>query len=254
VQSPFCFGEGLMLQGSHDIQTNTLRIFTVLHALRQDWGGALILCCGLNQQGAALALAANIAGAVCLCLEENPDLCRQALRTGACDFIVNTLDEALRTMKNEVRKHQPLSVGLQGSIAAALQELLTRGVLPELCTNLTADPGHNDVLRHFQSLGAPIIHFGESTAIEGALEAQTILDAVAAEKHWGLYSFPFDTTAALRAFDARALAALPAEDNFRRRWLHAAPRILQRERPIHRVLWLTEQEKQSLPIEATAAI
>lgn len=228
-----------------DSQERVLRTFTVLHTLRQDWGGAVILCCGLGEQGSALALASNIAGAVCLCLEDDPDVCRQALRTGACDFVVNTLDEALRTMKNEVRKHQPLSVGLQGKTSLVLQELLARGVLPELCTNFTDDVSYGEALRHLQSLGARIINFAEAPAIEGSLEARTIIDAAVAERQWRLYSFPFTTTAALRAFDAHALSTLPDEDHLRRRWLHAAPRILQRERPIHRVLWLTEQEKQS---------
>lgn len=232
-----------------DPQENTLRTFTILHALRQDWGGALILCCGLNQQGTALAQAANIAGAVCLCLEDNPDLCRQALRTGACDFIVNTLDEALRTMKNEVRKHQPLSVGLQGDIAAVLQELVDRGVLPELCTNLTSDPSHNEALRRLQSFGARIIHFGhfaENATVEGAIEGQAILEGLINEKQWQLCVFFFETSAALRAFDAHALTILPADDRLRNKWLSAAPRIIQRKRPMFRYLWLTPQENQAL--------
>jgi hypothetical protein len=30
------------------LQSHTLRTFTVLHHLSQDWGGALILSCGLD--------------------------------------------------------------------------------------------------------------------------------------------------------------------------------------------------------------
>src|SRR4051812_1378485 len=89
------------------LQLRTLRAFTLLHHLRPDWGGQLILNIGLGDQ--AIPLASNIAAAVCLSLEQDPALARNALRTGACDFVVNNLGEALRTMKNEVRQSKPLS-------------------------------------------------------------------------------------------------------------------------------------------------
>jgi urocanate hydratase len=235
-----------------DSQARILRTFTVLSTLRQDWGGALILSCGLGPQGASLALASNMAGAVCLSIEEDPDTLKHALRSGACDFIVNTLDEALRTMKNEVRKHLPLSVGLHGNLSFLLRELLARGVSPELCTNLTGDPSHDEAIRQFQSLGALLVDFGNGPRIEAALDARVLLETLTEGKQWQLCSFPFSTSATLRAFDARALAIIPAGDHLRSKWLQAAPRILQRERPIRRVLWLTEQEKQTLHPEFIA--
>lgn len=143
-------------------QTLTLRTFTILHTLRQNWGGELILFCGLNPDGAALALASNIAGAVCLSIEEDPKNLKDALRSGSCDFIVNTLDEALRTMKNEVRKHLPLSVGLQGNPSAVLEELLARGVSPELFTDFTADSRHDKPARQFKLQGAIVLNFSSS--------------------------------------------------------------------------------------------
>ncbi len=102
-----------------------------------NWGGTLILNIGLIDQ--SIPLASTIAGAVCLSLEPDPATARQALRTGACDFVVNTLDEALRAMKNQVRQAKPLSVGLQGNQSQILNEILERGVAPQLVTNLT-DP------------------------------------------------------------------------------------------------------------------
>jgi urocanate hydratase len=228
-------------------QSQILRTFTVLHSLREDWGGALIIACGLSPQGAALALASNIAGAVCLSIENDPAKVKDALRTGSCDFIVNTLDEALRAMKNEVRKHLPLSVGLQGNMTQVLQELLERGVAPELFTDLTGNISHREAVHAFKSSGALIVRF-DSTPIddEESLDANSTLNTFIHDRQWLLHSFPFDTQAALRAFDAHALTLLPEDDFLRRRWLQAAPKILQRERPIHRVLWVTEQEKQIL--------
>jgi hypothetical protein len=227
------------------IQSQILRTFTVLHSLREDWGGALIIACGLSPQGAALALASNIAGAVCLSIENDPAKLKDALRSGSCDFIVNTLDEALRAMKNEVRKHLPLSVGLQGNPTQILQEILERGVAPELFTNLTDNSVSPKAIQSFKSTGALIVYF-DSICDEESLDANSILNTFIHDRQWLLHSFPLDTTAALREFDAQALTLLPEDDLLRRRWLQAAPRILQRERPIRRALWVTEPEKQIL--------
>jgi Urocanase Rossmann-like domain len=228
-------------------QERILRIFTLLSSLRSDWGGALIIACGLNPQGAALALASNIAGAVCLSIEDNPAALKEASRSGSCDFIVNTLDEALRAMKNEVRKRLPLSVGLQGNPAVVLQELLERGVSPQLFTDLTPSPNHLEAIKHFQTSGALIINFDSNhPAEERILDADTLIEAFVLARQWHLHSFTFDAPAAARAFDAQALSLLPEDDSLRRRWLQSAPRILQRERPLRRALWVTELEEHTL--------
>jgi len=235
-------------------QIQILRTYTALHSLHSDrngdWGGALILACGLNENGAALALAANIAGAVCLNLEDNPATLKEAIRSGACDFVVNTVDEALRAMKNEVRKHLPLSVGLQSNPTQALQELHERGVSPQLFTDLTHTPGHLEAVQRFKATGSLVVNFDTNhpANLEGdeTLDADALIEAFVHPRQWRLGSFLFETPAALRAFDAEALSQLPEDDSLRRRWLSAAPRILQRERPIRRTLWLTQTEEEQL--------
>jgi urocanate hydratase len=230
------------------IQSRTLRTFTVLHTLRPDWGGALILACGLNSDGAALALASNIAGAVCLSLEDDPAVAHNALRSGACDFVVNTLDEALRAMKNEVRKHLPLSVGLQGDTTQILGELLERGIAPQLFTNFTEKP-HETAAASLKASGTIMIDFlGRAP---GEPQAENLLQSILIEKQWHLEAFPHPTSSSLRAFDERAIEILPRDDKLRRKWLHSASRILPRELPPQRTLWLTQSEKQLLQNQAT---
>ena len=51
--------------------------------------------------------------------------------------MVNNLDEALRILKNAVRRREPASVGLIGNAAEVLPELAQRGVLPDLLTDQT---------------------------------------------------------------------------------------------------------------------
>ena len=215
------------MDGAEDLQTKVLRAYTVLSSLRPNWPGTLILNVGLNPTGAAVSLAANIAGAVCLTLEPDPTLLRNALRAGACDFIVNTLDEALRAMKNEVRKRCPLSVGLEGDPSALLQEIIDRGVAPELFTAPTAHP---KAAAHFHSRGALLVSFDDPALVLG--------------DRYQLRTFPFATSAELRAFDKLAFSSLPTEDHLRRQWLLSAARIFPRDR--HRTLWLTEEEAATL--------
>jgi Urocanase Rossmann-like domain len=223
-----------MSQPTESTQTRTLLTFTTLYALHQNWPGSLILNIGLDDSGTALALASNIVGAACLTLEPNPILLRTALRLGACDFIVNTLDEALRTMKNEIRKHRPLSVGLGGNPEPLLAEILERGVLPQLFTTPTQTtiPTQTEAAATFQSQGATIL------TLEPAPPPPN--------PNWNLQTFPFQTPSELQTFDIQALNLLPPEDNLRCRWLQSAPRIFHRERPLHRTLWLTAQETRSL--------
>jgi urocanate hydratase len=244
-----------MLPSLNPVQTQPriLRTYTALHSLRSDrngdWGGALIIACGLNPQGAALALASNIAGAVCLNIEDDPTALKEAIRSGCCDFIVNTLDEALRAMKNEVRKHLPLSVGLQGNPTLILQELLERGVSPQLFTDLTHNPDHLEAILRFKASGTLIVNFDTNRSVEeeeGILNADALIEAFVHPRRWHLDSFLFDTPAGLRTFDTYAMSLIPEDDSLRRRWLLSAPRILHRERPIHRAFWVTEDDRELL--------
>ena len=210
-------------------QLRTLRAFTLLHHLHPNWGGKLILNIGLTDQ--SIPLASTIAGAVCLSLEPDPATARQALRTGACDFVVNTLDEALRAMKNEVRQHKPLSVGLQGNESQILQEILERGVAPQLVTNLT-DP---ETRQAFRTQGANLLNRDE---------AATLLTSILEQNKWTAHDYPQPTPTALKFFDTQAATLF--NDTLRRTWLAAAPRLFPRETPPHRTLWLTPSEAEQL--------
>jgi hypothetical protein len=236
-------------------QPQILRTYTILHQLRPAWGGQFILSLGLNPQGAALSIAANIAGAVSLAIDNNPTHIREVVRTGACDFIVTTLDEAIRAMKNEVRKRAPLSVALNADPVTTLNEILERGLSPQIFSTFLTPPDLAPELsttltlaaQRFQSQGAALINFSETPNPQPSPFApgEALLAPLLTERQWTLNTFPFVTPADLRAFDAKALPLFSAEnpnDALRRRWLEAAPRILQRQRPPQRSLWLTESE------------
>jgi urocanate hydratase len=240
-------------------QARTLRIFTVLTCLRSNWAGDLILSCGLSDSGADLALAANIAGAACLSIDRSTESCRAAMRSGAVDFVVNTVDEALRVLKNEIRKRQPLSVALETAPQPALRELLERGVLPQLFTAFTLaaeDPDeaiYLDAAKRFQAQGASLVDFNSTLrSLPSAIESSDILNSYTANHALTLESFPFDSPAALRTFDARVLDLIPTEDP-RHRWATTAPRHFHRSHSTKaqsytRALFVTPHEQAALKL------
>ena len=71
-------------------------------------------------------------------IEVDPERIKKRLRTGYCDFMVNSLDEALRILKNAVRKKENISVGLVGNCADVIPELAERGVVPDILTDQTS--------------------------------------------------------------------------------------------------------------------
>jgi urocanate hydratase len=60
------------------------------------------------------------------------------VKTGYCDVMVNELDEALRILKNAVRKREAASVGLVGNCADVIPEMARRGIVPDLLTDQTS--------------------------------------------------------------------------------------------------------------------
>ena len=103
-----------------------------------DLAGKLIVSGGMGGMGGAQPLAATMAGAAYLGIDVDPERIKKRLKTGYCDFMVNTLDEALRILKNSVRKKENVSVGLVGNCADIIPELAERGVVPDILTDQTS--------------------------------------------------------------------------------------------------------------------
>jgi urocanate hydratase len=103
-----------------DLQLETMRIYKTLIDLREDWGGKLVLCLGSDCAQSGVPSAVSIAGGTTLAIDSDAAALKSAMRAGYLDFVVNTLDEALRTLKNEIRQKRPLSVGLIADVDSAL--------------------------------------------------------------------------------------------------------------------------------------
>ena len=107
-------------------------------------GGKLFYAGELDEEGRALLVAANIAGAATLAASADRDAQKQALRDGIADFVVTNLDEALRILKNQLRKRETVAVCVAQSPSEVQHEMNERGVAPDLQRgDLSIPPSHN---------------------------------------------------------------------------------------------------------------
>ena len=127
--------------GSQGIVQGTFETFSAAgekHFSGGDLAGRLIVSGGMGGMGGAQPLAATMTGAAFLGIDVDAERIKKRLKTGYCDFMVTTLDEALRILKNAVRKKENVSVGLVGNCADIIPELAERGVLPDILTDQTS--------------------------------------------------------------------------------------------------------------------
>jgi urocanate hydratase len=126
--------------GSQGIIQGTFETFAAIAEKHfgGDLAGKLVVSGGMGGMGGAQPLAATMAGACFLGIDVDAERIKKRLKTGYCDFMVNNLDEALRILKNAVRKKEAISVGLVGNCADVIPELAERGVLPDILTDQTS--------------------------------------------------------------------------------------------------------------------
>ena len=126
--------------GTQGILQGTYETFAA--AARQHFGGTLagklVVTGGMGGMGGAQPLAATMNGAAFLGIDVDPERIKKRLKTGYCDVMVTSLDEALRILKNAVRKGEATSIGLVGNCADVIPELAKRGVVPDLLTDQTS--------------------------------------------------------------------------------------------------------------------
>jgi len=141
-----------------------------------DLSGKLIVSGGMGGMGGAQPLAATMSGAAFLGIDVDPERIKKRLKTGYCDFMVNTLDEALRILKNAVRKKENVSVGLVGNCADIIPELADRGVVPDILTDQTSA---HDPLNGYVPDGMPLSEALELRRKDPKAYEEKSLDSIA---------------------------------------------------------------------------
>jgi hypothetical protein len=198
------------------------RLYTALATtvpLDADCGlGGLLLYAGeLDGRGRNLLYAANIAGTASLTASADSAVQRQAIRDGVIDFLVTTLEEALRILKNEIRKRNTVSVGVAADPRRLVEQMLDRGVLPDLLPPASTD----------SETGLTVDEAG-MFLVQGARRAD--FDAGDSEAHgeFVTWSVDFNFPRWLPRLDGCVRAIVPPGDVLRQRWLRLAPRYLGR--------------------------
>jgi hypothetical protein len=196
---------------------------------RADLAHMLVLCEPLSVAGEAPMIAASIAAAASLTIEPVPAAVRHSTRSGAIDFTVNNLDEALRALKNEIRKGLSIAICLEGNQYQILLHMVERGVQPDVVCS--AGPVRLEV-RPFLERGARLVDPNS---------ASLAADQVATT--WSVPDLPGKW---LPLVDEIVAGCLPPEDHLRRTWLKRAPRYLGRAMRVKRYLPLTSEEAQRI--------
>ena len=126
--------------GSQGILQGTYETFGAV--ARQHFGGSLagrlVVTAGLGGMGGAQPLAATMQEGVMLAAEVDESRVDKRLATGYCDRKTRDLDEALGWAREAMASRAPLSIALIANAADFLEELVRRGVVPDVLTDQTS--------------------------------------------------------------------------------------------------------------------
>jgi urocanate hydratase len=127
--------------GTQGILQGTYQTFAAAgetHFGSADLTGRTILTAGLGGMGGAQPLAGTMAGAAVLCVEVDPARIERRLQTRYLDEATDSLDEAVRRVRQAAADRRALSVGLLANAADVVPELARRGEAFDLITDQTA--------------------------------------------------------------------------------------------------------------------
>ncbi|HEY1808111.1 MAG TPA: hypothetical protein VGG42_06080 [Acidobacteriaceae bacterium] len=196
--------------------------------------GKLFLRFGIEGKGLTAMVGASIAGACSLCVEPDPERLREALRAGLCDFVVGPLDEALRILKNELRRGLPVSVGMTAEPNPTLAEMMQRGVQPDFVSLAPGQP---------------------SGLIDSGALAVGETDTPAAGTAVVEWTLPLNEVRAMPQITrivTQILDAARSDTPLRQRWLEQAPRHLGRPFAAHQCVRMTATESAAFATAARA--
>jgi urocanate hydratase len=171
-----------------------------------DLHGKLLLSGGLGGMGGAQPLAATLNGAVFLGIEVDPERIERRVRTGYCDRVAQTLDEALDICEDAREQKRAVSVGLVGNCAELLPGIVRRGVKIDAVTDQTSahDPLNGYIPAGLSLEGAvELRRLDPSGYVERAKESMARhVEAMLTLKRGGAVAFDYGNNIRKMAFDA----------------------------------------------------
>ncbi|HYO90488.1 MAG TPA: urocanate hydratase [Pyrinomonadaceae bacterium] len=168
--------------------------------------GRLVVSGGMGGMGGAQPLAATLNGAVFLGIDVDPARIERRVRTGYCDRMAQTLDEALDICEDARQQNRAVSVGLVGNCAEVLPEIVRRGIKVDAVTDQTSA---HDALNGYVPAG---LSLAEATAmrerdpqgyIARSMESMARhVEAMLALKRAGAVAFDYGNNIRKQALDA----------------------------------------------------
>ena len=194
--------------GTQGIVQGTFETFAAMadKQFAGDLSGRLVVSGGMGGMGGAQPLAATLNGAVFLGIEVDPARIERRVRTGYCDRIAMSLDEALNICEDARDQKRAISIGLAGNCAEVLPELVRRGVHVDAVTDQTSA---HDPLNGYVPAGLSLDEAAELRAsdpkayVEQSMESMARhVEAMLALKRSGAVAFDYGNNIRKQAFDA----------------------------------------------------
>lgn len=164
--------------------------------------GKLVVSGGMGGMGGAQPLAATMCGATFIGIDVDPARIEKRLKTGYCDKIAWSLDEALAMAETR----EPISIGLVGNCAEVLPDMVRRGIVPDVLTDQTSA---HDPLNGYVPAGWSLEQHAERSrsnpteTIRAAKESMAVhVDAMLRLKAMGAVTFDYGNN--IRAFAQEA--------------------------------------------------
>lgn len=214
------------LERIHEVYLSLNRV--ALEHFGRGLGGKLLFRSALDADGIAAVVAGSVAGAASLCADDEAARVSGALRNGLCDFVVSNLNEALRILKNELRRSRPVSVCLKADPRQCIEELVERGLQPDLIS-VGQSGGQNGALMLKERGAVPLLETDPAPAGTSLLV-------------WSVAAEPARRLLRISRLAGEALDPARSDTAARRRWLEAAPRQLGRSFGNRQCLRMAEAE------------
>ncbi|MEA3499979.1 MAG: urocanate hydratase [Candidatus Marinimicrobia bacterium] len=103
--------------------------------------GKFVLTGGMGAMSGAQPMSVTMNGGVIIDVEVYADRIKRKVDEGYCNTMTDSIDEAIKLMKDAVKKGESLSIGLVGNTAEVFPEFVKRNVIPDIVTDQTS--AHN---------------------------------------------------------------------------------------------------------------
>src|SRR6266576_2069935 len=140
-----------------------------------DLSGKLVLSGGMGGMGGAQPLAAALNGAVFLGIDVDPERIERRVRTGYCDRIAMSLDEAIDICEDAGEQKRAVSVGLVGNCAEVLPEIVRRGITVDAIKDQTSA---HDPLNDYVTAALIIAKIEDQLAVRAIADMINGADAI----------------------------------------------------------------------------